>query len=144
MKKVFVLGDSISMHYGPYLETYLQGIFAYDRKGKNQECKNLNIASQVNGGDSSNVLEYLQILPDLEYDVLLLNCGLHDIKICEGVRQVSEEDYRKNLTEAIELVLGRGKKVIWVNSTPVNDEQHNRMCKAFSRYNEHLLKCLLE
>lgn len=140
MKKVFVLGDSISMHYGPYLEAYLEGTFTYDRKGKKQECKDLNIASQVNGGDSSNVLEYLQLLPNLEYDILLLNCGLHDIKTCEGVRQVSEENYRKNLTEAIDLVLGRGKKIVWVNSTPVNDEQHNRVCKAFSRYNENLLK----
>ena len=140
MKKVFILGDSVSMHYGPYLEAYLEGTFTYDRKGKNQECKDLNIASQVNGGDSSNVFEYLQLLHDLEYDVLLLNCGLHDIKTCEGVRQVSEENYRKNLTEAIDLVLGRGKKIVWVNSTPVNDEQHNRICKAFSRYNEYLLK----
>jgi len=140
MKKVFVLGDSISIHYGPFLEAYLDGVFAYDRKGKMQECKDLNIASQVNGGDSSNVLKYLQLLPNLEYDILLLNCGLHDIKTCEGVRQVSEENYKKNLKEIVELVLSRGKKVVWVNSTPVNDEQHNRICTIFSRYNKDLLR----
>lgn len=140
MKKVFVLGDSISIHYGPFWEAYIQGVFSYDRKGKNQECRDLNIVSQVNGGDSSNVLEYLQLLPDLEYDVLLLNCGLHDIKTCEGDRQVSEKDYEKNLNEIVELVLNRGKKVVWVNSTPVNDQQHNHICTIFSRYNEDLIR----
>lgn len=140
MKKVFVLGDSISIHYGPFLEAYMQNIFDYDRKGKNQECRDLNIASQVNGGDSSNVLEYLQLLPDLEYDILLVNCGLHDIKTCEGIRQVSEKNYEKNLKEIVDLVLNRGKKLVWVNSTPVNDEQHNRICTIFSRYNEDLIR----
>ena len=140
MKKIFVLGDSISIHYGPFLEEYLRGSFEYDRKGKNQECKDLNIASQVNGGDSGNVLEYLQLLPDLEYDILLLNCGLHDIKTCDGVRQVSEEDYRKNLLRIIDLVMRRGKKIVWVTSTPVNDEQHNRICNEFLRYNADLVR----
>ena len=139
MKKVFVLADSISIHYGPFLEAYLQDTFFYDRKGKNQECKDLNVASQVNGGDSGNVLEYLKLLPDIEYDILLLNCGLHDIKTREGIRQVSEENYEKNLEEIMELVLKRGKKIVWVNSTPVDDERHNNSNKSFQRYNEDLL-----
>lgn len=140
MKKIFVLGDSISIHYGPFLEEYLQGIFEYDRKGKNQECKDLNIVSQVNGGDSGRVLEYLQLLPDLNFDILLLNCGLHDIKTCDGVRQVSEEAYRKNLLQIIDLVHNHGKKIVWVTSTPVDDELHNRICQSFKRYNADLVR----
>ena len=31
--RVYVLGDSISMHYGPYLEAYLRGVMDYARKG---------------------------------------------------------------------------------------------------------------
>jgi hypothetical protein len=31
-KAVYVVGDSISMHYGPYLKKYLQNCFVYDRK----------------------------------------------------------------------------------------------------------------
>ena len=89
MKKLFVLADSISMHYGPFLEQYIKGTFEYDRKGKNHEFENLDIASRVNGGDSSNCLDYLELFPNTEFDVLLLNCGLHDIKraIPEKLRQ---------------------------------------------------------
>lgn len=141
MKKLFVLGDSISIYYGPFLEKYIKGIFEYDRKGKNQECKNMNIASQTNGGDSSNCLEYLQLLPDLEYDVLLLNCGLHDIKTHPDGIQITPEEYEKNLRAIVELVRNRGKKIVWVSSTPVDDEQHNRVCTEFFRYNKDLVVC---
>ena len=141
MKKIFVLADSISIHYGPFLEAYLQDTFMYDRKGKDKECDDLDIgSSQVNGGDSSNVLEYLSLEPDMEYDILLFNCGLHDIKTREGVRQISEEKYEKNLKEILERVLARGKKIIWVNSTPVDDQKHNNSSKSFQRYNEFVLK----
>jgi len=140
MKKVFVLGDSISLHYGPFLEKYIKGIFDYDRKGKNQECKDLNIASQVNGGDSSNCLEYLELLPNLEYDILLLNCGLHDIKTHPNGIQISEEDYEINLKKIINLVRSRGKKIVWVSSTPVDDEQHNRVCTEFFRYSRDIVR----
>ena len=139
MKKLFVLADSISMHYGPFLEEYIKGTFEFDRKGRNQECKDLNIASQVNGGDSSNCLEYLELLPNLEYDILLLNCGLHDIKTHETGIQISKEDYDKNLRAIVELVRSRGKKIVWVMSTPLDDEQHNRECTIFFRYNKDIV-----
>jgi len=139
MKKLFVLGDSISIYYGPFLEKYVKGVFEYDRKGKNQECKDLNIASQTNGGDSSNCLEYLELLPNLEYDVLLLNCGLHDIKTHPEGIQITAGEYEKNLKEIIKLVKSRGKKIVWVSSTPVDDEQHNSVCTVFFRYNKDLV-----
>ena len=141
MKKIFVLGDSISIYYGPFLEKYIKGTFEYDRKGKNQECKDLNIASQTNGGDSSNCLEYLELLPELEYDVLLLNCGLHDIKTHPTGIQIPPDEYEKNLRAIVELVRNRGKKIVWVASTPVDDEQHNRVCTDFFRYNKDIVRC---
>ena len=139
MKKLFVLADSISMHYGPFLEEYIKGTFDFDRKGRNQECKDLNIASQVNGGDSSNCLEYLELLPNLEYDILLLNCGLHDIKTHETGIQITAEEYDKNLRAIVELVRSRGKKIVWVMSTPLDDETHNRECTIFFRYNKDIV-----
>jgi len=33
--KLFVLADSISLHYGPYLRDFLAPVFHYDRKGGN-------------------------------------------------------------------------------------------------------------
>ena len=118
MKKLFVLADSISIHYGPFLEEYIKDVFTFDRKGKNQECKDLNIASQVNGGDSSNILKYLELLPDLEYDVMLLNCGLHDIKTHSHGIQIPLEQYESNLRKIVKLICSRGKKLVWVTSTP--------------------------
>lgn len=32
MQRIYIVGDSISVHYGPYLERYLRGIISYARK----------------------------------------------------------------------------------------------------------------
>lgn len=84
MRKIFVVGDSISIHYGPYLERGLRGVMAYDRKGGQAEAsRNPDPPADANGGDSAMVLAYLRRLKDgggPDADTLLLNCGLHDIK----------------------------------------------------------------
>ena len=83
--KVFVIGDSISIQYGPYLEQYLHGFYEYDRKrDEGFSSANLDLPAGANGGDSKMVLDYLKQRledPGFSPDVLLLNCGLHDIKI---------------------------------------------------------------
>jgi hypothetical protein len=54
--RVYVLGDSISMHYGPYLEAYLRGVMDYARKGGEEEAAlDLEHSQGANGGDSSMV-----------------------------------------------------------------------------------------
>lgn len=138
MKKVFVLGDSISIHYGPFLKQMLAGKMAYTRKGENGVVGDINQATDVNGGDSSHVLSYLQKMQRMDFDVLLLNCGLHDIKVVEG-RQVEPEEYRENLKQVLELMRERGKPVVWVTTTPVDDEQHKRCIQQFARYNRDVL-----
>ena len=135
MKKLFVIGDSISMHYGPFLKKYLAGKMAYGRKGEFVEAGDLNRESKVNGGDSSHVLQYLQESPELEYDVLLLNCGLHDIKTTDK-RQIEPEAYEKNLRAILEFV---EKPVIWVRTTPVEDARHQRYSPHFSRYDRDVV-----
>lgn len=138
MKKVFVLGDSISIHYGPFLKQMLAGKMAYTRKGENGVVGDINKATDVNGGDSSHVLSYLQQMQRMDFDVLLLNCGLHDIKVVEG-RQVEPEEYRENLKQVLELMRERGKPVVWITTTPVDDEQHKRCIQQFARYNRDVL-----
>ncbi len=60
MKNLFVIGDSISMHYGPYLESFLKNRFVYDRKrAKAGEKTDLDYPSGENGGDSRMVLGYI-------------------------------------------------------------------------------------
>ena len=100
---VFLIGDSISIQYGPFLEQYLDGTVAFDRKKDDGQAeKNLDIPVGANGGDSRMVLAYLKTKikdPTFKPDYLVLNCGLHDIKHsqADGKIQVDEKEYRENL-----------------------------------------------
>jgi lysophospholipase L1-like esterase len=136
---VFLIGDSISIQYGPYLEKYLEGFIDLSRKQDDgQAAKNLDVPVGANGGDSRMVLEYLKIKlkePDFHADYLLLNCGLHDIKhnMPDEKIQVSQDDYKNNLMEIIRLVSERKIQIIWIRTTPVVDTIHNKP-KGMKRY----------
>lgn len=140
LPSVFVIGDSISIQYGPYLAQYLQGFWEYDRKRDDgQSSANLDNPAGANGGDSGMVLDYVKIRlqdPNFKPDVLMLNCGLHDIKTPVGTtqKQVSLESYKGNLVEIFDLVTSRGIKLVWVRTTPVDDEQHNSRQRSFHRF----------
>lgn len=140
MPKLYVIGDSISMRYGPFLEKYVQGVWQYDRKSDDgQAAKNLDVPVGANGGDSRMVLEYLKLkAPDKSFqpDVLLLNCGLHDIKRNPETNaiQVDSASYRKNLEAIYQLLHKRTIRLVWMRTTPVEDERHNSRSKAFKRY----------
>jgi hypothetical protein len=130
-----VIGDSISIHYGPYLQTMLAGVMAYSRK--TAPGGSLDETGTANGGDSSLVLEYLRALqPVRPFDFLLINCGLHDIKRAAPAyaEQVPLFRYAANLRE----ILAQGRRLaartIWVRTTPVIDERHNRLNTAFQRF----------
>ena len=141
-RKVFVIGDSISIHYGPFLKNFLEDdsehSFEYDRKrGMEQALKDLDKPVGANGGDSNQVLEYLleEKVKGIMYDLLLINCGLHDIRtdVKSGLRQVDSVRYEENLNKICKISLGMAKKVIWVESTPVYDEIHNNISKGMHR-----------
>lgn len=136
---VFVVGDSISIQYGPYLKKMSEAFIEYDRKRDNgQAMADLDRPVGGNGGDSGMVLEFLEreCARGFEPDYLVLNCGLHDIKTDPqtGAKQVPIERYEKNLRAILALLRGRRTRVIWVRTTPVDDEQHNTRSKSFLRY----------
>ena len=139
-KSLFVLGDSISLHYGPYLFKMLDGVFELSRKeGEKEALRDLNVSIGGNGGDSEKVLEYLNELfhsGKLDYDFLLLNCGLHDIKIYPqaGEKQVGFSKYKENLSAVVSLLEKSKVRPIWVRSTPVNDLVHSSRTNDFVRY----------
>ena len=142
-KKLYVIGDSISLHYEPYLKDFIDAHYDYDRKGRD-ESRTIN-SFKRNGGDSSMVLSFLKSLVSngFKTDVLMLNCGLHDIKIKDGTGgacQVSAEDYRKNLEEIAELAKASANMVLWLRITPVNDEQHKKHSYSFHRYNANVIE----
>ena len=101
--KIYVLGDSISIGYGSFLDAYLKGIIEYSRKeGEEEALLNLDNPVGANGGDSGMVLSFLQAKAasgGIDADLLLLNCGLHDIKTApsSGAYQVPIETYRDHV-----------------------------------------------
>jgi len=140
MKKVYVIGDSISIQYGPYLERYLKGVMVYSRKeGVEKALQNLDIVLRANGGDSSNVLAFLEYKLSsggIDADILLLNCGLHDIKTdpATGKKQVQIEKYRENLNKIVETIRNLKIEPVWIRTTPCDEKVHNKKNNSFYRF----------
>jgi hypothetical protein len=140
LPRLFVLGDSISIQYGPYLQAMLAGRFAYDRKtGEEEAVRDLDIPLGANGGDSRMCLAYLNkrcTEPAFKPDIFLLNCGLHDVKSDPRTaeKQVPILEYVANLTAMLDLMQPRCR-VVWVRTTPVNEPQHNTPIMTFHRFN---------
>lgn len=147
---LFVLGDSISIQYGPFLSRNLRETARYECKsGMAMALKDLDDPQGANGGDSSMVLAYLRerlALGNFSPDILLVNCGLHDIKSdpITKERQVSLDQYRVNLREIFQLFQGTPTRTVWVRTTHSVDEIHNgpanpgflRFSKDGTDYNE--------
>ena len=138
--KVYVIGDSISIHYGPYLERDLRGVFDYARKeGEEEALLNLDRPQGANGGDSSMVLAFLEAKlsrGELAADLLLANCGLHDIKTDPrtGAKQVPLDAYRANLERIAGLARDAGLPMVWVRTTPCDEAVHNARQPQFHRF----------
>lgn len=144
MKKLFVVGDSISVHYGPYLERMVNDVLEYARKEAAEGGPGvLPYPADANGGDSGQVLAYLgEKLEEHAPDVLLLNCGLHDLRTDPqaGAKQVPLDAYRENLKAIVQLVTGRDMRAVWVRTTPVDDERHNTRQAGFHRFNRDVVR----
>jgi GDSL-like lipase/acylhydrolase family protein len=143
LKNLYVIGDNISIHYEPYLKDFITECYNYDRKGNSLE-RTVN-SFVKNGGDSFMVLDYLKNLASEGFltDVLMLNCGLHDIKVLGDStekRQVSTEDYKNNLVEIAEIAKKCAKETVWIRTTPINDEQHRKHSYSFQRFNADVNK----
>lgn len=142
LKKLFVLGDSISLHYEPYLRDFVGEYYEYDRKGDSLE-RSVN-SFDKNAGDSQMVLSYLKSRLDegFQTDVLMLNCGLHDIKVYKkdgNKHKVPLEEYKKNLSEVAELAKKCAKITVWLTTTHVDDEQHKKHSYHFDRFNADVI-----
>jgi len=146
MKQMFVLGDSVSIHYRPYLVQYLRGAASCELNRKEMEIARIDLDNPmgVNAGDSSLLLRKVRelaagVLP--ECDILVLNCGLHDVKRDRktGRIQVGLERYVENLSSVIEESVRAGGLVVWVNTTPVDDGVHNSR-SLFDRFNKDVIE----
>lgn len=137
---LFILGDSISLQYGTHLQRELSGSFRIQRKGSQESAmKNLDVPVDANGGDSRMVLAYLKTRigdPSFKPDLMLLNCGLHDVKRNPSTLKIAVDsnEYRSNLDSVFTLLLAKRIPVMWVRTTEVIDSIHAEKSKAFNRY----------
>ena len=140
MKKLYVIGDSISIQYGPYLERALQGVMHYARKEGEAEAQlNLDRPQGANGGDSRMVLAFLQGSQEpggIDADVMLVNCGLHDIKTdpLTGTKQIELAAYQENLRNIVVTVRAMGPLLVWLRTTPCDEQVHNHRQVSFHRF----------
>jgi hypothetical protein len=94
----------------------------------------LDDSGAANGGDSAMVLDYVRALqPDRPFDILLINCGLHDIKrdVTTHTLQVPLDRYEANLRE----VLAQGQRP---SRRPGRVRRHRRAAQSV----EHHLSAL--
>lgn len=140
MKRVYVIGDSISMQYGPYLEAYLQGKMACGRKTEAEATAlDLDPPQGANGGDSSMVLTFVRAKASalgFAADVVLLNCGLWDLRTDPqtGAKQVPLRHYEANLAEIVGVLEAQGVSPVWVRTTPCDEAVHNRLGSTIHRF----------
>ena len=142
MKKILLIGDSISLYYSPYLSNYMMNTAEiHTKEGRREAFADLDRPVGGNGGDSSMVLSYLKERDtenNLSYDLFVFNCGLHDIKrINDGECVISPIEYRKNLLEILKITEKRGLKTAFITTTHLEDERHNANKRlGFTRYNK--------
>ena len=121
--KVLVIGDSISIGYTPIVQVALASMAEVVR-------------IEGNGADSANVRAKLDDwLSGTDYDLVSLNCGLHDLKYTDR-HQVESAAYQQNLEAIFNTMAGRGVRVLWVTTTPIHDERHAGRKAGFSRVNK--------
>ena len=110
LPRVLLIGDSISIGYTVAVRDLLKGKVNVHRIPEN-------------GGPTTNGLAKLEKwLGSGKWDVIHFNWGLHDLKYMEsGQRQMSSEDYEKNLRELVKRLKATGAKLIWCSTTPVPD-----------------------
>lgn len=144
MKKVLLIGDSISLDYGPQLRSLLrEDIAVFSREGAEEAYKNLDLPIGGNGGDSRRVLDYVTKLDadgKLDADYFFFNCGLHDIKRerPEEHLQIDECTYRANLQAIVDLMKKRGICTVFITTTQADGTRY-KPTMPFTRRTEDVL-----
>jgi acyl-CoA thioesterase-1 len=147
LPRVLLIGDSISIGYTLPLREALKGKANLHRPATNCGPSNRGV---------ENLENWLKTGGSDKWDVIQFNFGLHDVRhfgdpenkkpvgATEGHRQVSEEDYEKNLRTIVARLKKTGAKLIWRNTTPVPEGSDGRVKGDEVRYNEIAKKIMEE
>lgn len=124
LPRIYIIGDSISIGYTPYLRENFKDIANVLRVPMN--CSSSQIGKE-------NIDEWIDIG---QVDLYLVNFGIHDIL---RDRRVRRENYLNNILGIMRMLAYKGR-VAWVTSTPftgdsklhplANEEAHKDYCKA--------------
>jgi len=127
-KLLYSIGDSISIGYLRHLVVPLAEHYTM------AHCPG-------NGGPSTWVRENLSDwMAGYEADVVLLNCGLHDIMLQSGQPATLPDQYGANLRDIIDDLTGLycSPRIVWCSSTPISDERHQAFW-PFERRNQDVV-----
>lgn len=130
MKRVLLVGDSISLDYGPILRKFVRkDIMIFSKPGVEEAYRDLDAAVGGNGGDSARVLRYVTELAKngtLNCEYFFFNCGLHDIKRERPNEelQIGEADYRANLQAILDLMKKNGVKTVFITTTEADGTRY--------------------
>jgi lysophospholipase L1-like esterase len=128
---LFLIGDSISVQYSPFLREFLEPEWECRLpSGREEALANLDIAVGANGGDSHRLLSLVREIVKSEApagSIFAFNCGLHDIRRDRETKalQVPLEDYTNNLRSMADLLKDSAWQPVWITTTPVDDHTHN-------------------
>ena len=133
LPRVLLIGDSISMYYVAQVREALRGRANVYRVPDNGKATKYGLAN----------IDYW--LGDGRWSVIHFNWGLHDIAVMpDGKRQVSIEDYERNLRQLLKTLQGTGAKLIWAMTTPVPAGSRNRSEADAVAYNAVARKVMKE
>ena len=127
--KVALIGDSIRMNAEPFVRDHLPQRFRVTSPSVNCESSH-KVAERI--GDW---------VPRGEFDLVHINCGLHDIRYDPGRdRPVSSpQEYEANLRKIFAHLATSGAAVVWATSTPIDEVMHNAS-KPSRRHRSDLLE----
>lgn len=121
--RVALVGDSIRMGAEPFVRAHLPSTW--------------RVWSPAENGESSHKLR-AQLdawLPAGAFDLIHLNCGLHDLRHDPGGERpvATLDEYADNLRAIFAALADRDATVIWATTTPIDEVAHNAT-KASRRY----------
>lgn len=141
LPRVLVLGDSISIGYLPHLRKLLSGKANVQHPPEN--CLS-----------SRHTLERLeQYLGDKHWDVVLFNCGIHDLTFRDPSRKflapdaggkidVPLDEYRDNLEKIVARLQKTNATLIWCTTSPVGADVGHRRPDDVKRYNDAAIEIM--
>lgn len=143
LPRVFLIGDSISIGYTPFVKQFLEGKAIVTRPGQN--CN----------GTRMGVEKIDDWLGDGSYDLIHFNFGLHDMKHVDPATGKGSNNpgdpvqselpvYKKNLQLIIDRLKQTGARLVFATSTPVPEKSNlvMREPELLLKYNKTAIRLM--